>query len=56
MMEASLNLCKRMENQARDFLKQLAENLELVLLIFDICFILTENIFFPFILTEKKYF
>ena len=32
MMSASLNRCKRMEDQARDFLKQLAAKLELVLL------------------------
>jgi len=31
MMEASLNRCKRMEDQAGDFLKQLAAKLELVL-------------------------
>jgi len=31
-MSASLNRCKRMEDQARDFLKQLAAKLELVLL------------------------
>jgi len=33
MMEASLNRCRRAEDQAGDFLKQLAAKLELVLLI-----------------------
>jgi len=32
-MEASLNRWKRIEDQAGDFLKQLAEKLELVLLL-----------------------
>jgi len=32
MMEASLNRCKKMEDQAGDSLKQLAETLEIVLL------------------------
>jgi len=33
IMEASLNRCKRMVDQAGNFLKQLAEKLELVLFI-----------------------
>jgi len=33
MMEASLNRCRSMEDQAGDFLKQLAAKLQLVLLV-----------------------
>jgi len=42
MMEASLNHCKRMEDQAGDFLKQLGPKLELVLLTCLLMYILHE--------------